>query len=119
MTDLPASLPGIDVAAGLPRVAGNKKLYVKLLRHMAADAPSTREKLSAAVMNGDAKTVREIAHSLKGASANLAATEVASVAERLENAAKADDFTALVTHLDALETVLQQYVSVVGTLEGI
>ena len=119
VTELPSSLPGIDVATGLTRVAGNKKLYVKLLRHVAADAPSTKEKLSAAIMNGDTKSVREIAHSLKGASANLAATDVAAAAEHLELAAKADDFSSLFTHLDGLEEALQQFVAVVGTLEGL
>ena len=119
MTELPSSLPGIDVATGLTRVAGNKKLYLKLLRHMAADAPSTREKLSAAIMNGDSHAVREIAHSIKGASSNLSVTGVAAAAERLESAAKAEDFTALVTHLDAMEEALQHYVAVVATLEGL
>ena len=119
VTELPSSLPGIDVAAALPRVAGNKKLYVKLLRQVAADAPNTREKLSTAIMSGDAQAVRDVAHSLKGASANLAITDVTAAAERLESAAKAEDFPALITHLDALEQALQQYVSVVGTLEGL
>ena len=119
MTELPSTLPGIDVATGLTRVAGNKKLYVKLLRHVAADASATKEKLSAAIMSGDAQTVREIAHSLKGASANLSITDVAAAAERLEHAAKGEDFSALFTHLDALEEALQQYVAVVATLEGL
>ena len=119
VTELPSSLPGIDVATGLTRVAGNKKLYVKLLRHMAAEAASTKEKLSTAIMNGDSQSVREIAHSLKGASANLAITDVAAAAERLEFAAKTEDFSALFTHLDALEEALQHLVSVVDTLEGL
>ena len=119
MTELPSTLPGIDVATGLTRVAGNKKLYVKLLRHVAADAPTTREKLSAAIMNGDAQIVREIAHSLKGASANLSITDVAAAAEHLELAAKGEDFSALFVHLDALEKALQQYIAVVATLEGL
>ena len=119
VTELPSSLPGIDVATGLTRVAGNKKLYVKLLRHVATDAPSTKEKLSTAIMNGDTQSVREIAHSLKGASANLSITDVAAAAERLETAAKGDDFSSLFTHLDSLEEALQQFVAVVGTLEGL
>ena len=49
----------------------------------------------------------------------LAVTDVAAAAERLEFAAKAEDFTALFTHLDALEEALQQYVAVVDTLEGL
>ena len=119
MTDLPSSLPGIDVATGLTRVAGNKTLYLKLLRRMASDVPSTREKLSAAVMNADSHSVREIAHSLKGASANLAITDVTAAAESLEAAAKADDLTAIAARLGAMEEALQNYVSVVGTLENL
>lgn len=119
VTELSSSLPGIDVPAGLARVAGNKKLYVKLLRHVASDAAATKEKLSTAIGNGDAKTVREIAHSLKGSSGNLAILDVAAAAEHLELAAKAENFAELFTHLDALEKALDQYVSVVNTLEGL
>jgi HPt (histidine-containing phosphotransfer) domain-containing protein len=107
------------VATGLTRVAGNKKLYVKLLRHVAADAPATREKLAAAIAGKDAHAVREIAHSLKGASANLSITDVAAAAERLEAAAKAEDIAACEAQRAALEEVLQIYVEVVATLEGL
>jgi HPt (histidine-containing phosphotransfer) domain-containing protein len=119
VTELPSSLPGIDVASGLPRVAGNQKLYVKLLRHVAAESPSTKEKLAAAIMEGNADQVREIAHSLKGAAANLSITEVAAAAEKLEQAAKAGDFSMLVVHLEGLESALDAFVGVVNTLEGL
>ena len=119
VTELPSSLPGIDVATGLPRVAGNKKLYLKLLRHVAADSAATKEKLTAAIMDGNTEQVREIAHSLKGASANLSITDVAAAAEKLETAAKAGDFSTLMVHLDALETALESFVAVVATLEDL
>ena len=119
MTELPTSLPGIDVASALPRVAGNKKLYVKLLRHVAAESPSTKENLAAAIMAGNADQVRELAHSLKGAAANLSITEVAAAAEKLEHAAKAGDFSLLGTHLGTLESALDAFVGVVNTLEGL
>lgn len=119
MTELPSTLPGIDVASGLPRVAGNRKLYVKLLRHVAAESPSTKEKLSAAIMEGNADLVREMAHSLKGASANLSITDVASAAEKLEYAARAGDFSMLLIHLDSLESALDAFVEVVNTLEDL
>lgn len=117
MTELSSSLPGIDVASALPRVAGNKKLYVKLLRHVAAESPSTKEKLAEAIAEGNADLVREIAHSLKGSSANLSITEVAAAAEKLEHAAKAGDFSMLLAHLDTLESALESFVGVVNTLE--
>jgi HPt (histidine-containing phosphotransfer) domain-containing protein len=119
VAELPSSLPGIDVASALPRVAGNQKLYVKLLRHVAAESPSTKEKLSAAIMDGNAELVREIAHSLKGASANLSITGVAAAAEKIEQAAKAGDFSMLMTHLDALESALDAFVGVVNPVEDL
>lgn len=119
MSELPSSLPGIDVASALPRVAGNQKLFLKLLRHVAAESPATKEKLSAAIMEGNADQVREIAHSLKGSSANLSITDVAAAAEKLELAAKAGDFSMLLTHLDAMEAALDAFVGVVNGLEDI
>jgi len=119
VTELPSSLPGIDVASALPRVAGNKKLYVKLLRHVAAESPSTKEKLAAAIAEGNADQVRELAHSLKGSSANLSITEVVAAAEKLEHAARAGDLSMLATHLGSLETALDAFVGVVNTLEGL
>jgi HPt (histidine-containing phosphotransfer) domain-containing protein len=86
---------------------------------MAEDCPSTKEKLSAAIMEGNADLVREIAHSLKGASSNLSITEVTAVAEKLEQAAKVGDFSMLGTHLGALESALDAFVGVVSTLEGL
>lgn len=118
MTDLSSPLPGIDVESGLKRVAGNKGLYLKLLRQVAGDAPATREKMTAAVMDGDAQAVREIAHSLKGAAGNLSIINLQAAAEQLEMAAKAEDFGALVIHLDGLEQALNEFVAAVSTLEG-
>lgn len=119
MASLPSSLPGIDIASGLPRVAGNQKLYLKLLRHVANDAASTKEKLSAAIGEGNFQTIRELAHSLKGSSANLSITDVAASAEQLEMAAKAEDFSTLFIHLDALESALDSFCEVVATLEDV
>lgn len=118
VSELPSSLPGIDIASGLPRVAGNAKLYVKLLRHVAAEAPATREKLSAAVMAGNADAVREVAHSLKGSCSNLSITAVAEAASQLELAAKSSDFSTIFVHLDSLETALSAYVDVVAQIQG-
>ena len=118
MAEFPSSLPGIDIPSGLARVAGNKKLFVKLLRHVAADAASIREKLFSAIGEGNAQAVREIAHSLKATSSNLSLTEVAAAAERLEAAAKAEDFASLPERRTALETALDAFVAVVATLEG-
>ncbi|MDR0826818.1 MAG: Hpt domain-containing protein [Desulfovibrio sp.] len=117
MADLSSPLPGIDVTSGLPRVAGNKKLYLKLLRMVAAEAPQTKEKLRAAIAAGDTHETRELAHSLKGSSGNLSLTNVQAAALRLESAAKAEDIPSLGQRLNELESALDDFVAVVATLE--
>ncbi|MDL2315969.1 Hpt domain-containing protein, partial [Desulfovibrio sp. OttesenSCG-928-A18] len=114
MSQLPPSLPGIDVASGVQRVAGNEKLYLKLLRRVASDAPATREKLGLAVADGDTAAVRELAHSLKGAASNLSITDVASSSAALEQAAKNGDFEAVLVRLGDLEAALEEYVQIVA-----
>ena len=52
-------------------------------------------------------------------SGTISTSRPAAAAERLEFAAKTEDFSALFTHLDALEEALQHLVSVVDTLEGL
>ncbi|MDR2799683.1 MAG: Hpt domain-containing protein [Desulfovibrio sp.] len=117
MADLSSPRPGLDVASGLPRVAGNKKLYLKLLRMVARDVPQTKEKLQNAVMSGKVDEVRELAHSLKGSSGNLSITAVQAAAMELESAAKIEDIPSMVAHLAALETALDEFAAVVATVE--
>jgi two-component system sensor histidine kinase/response regulator len=117
VSDLSSNLPGINVVDGLARVARNKKLYLKLLRKVAADAPGIKEKMNAAVMSGDLNSLREQAHSIKGSSANLSITDVYAAAQQLEQAAKEEDMTGSVMHLGALESALDAYVAVVADIE--
>src|SRR5262249_57592905 len=82
---LPA-VEGLDTAEGLLRVAGNKNLYLKLLRQFVAtehDAPSRiRERLA----SEDRATAERMAHTVKGVAGNLGAKAVQSAAADLERA---------------------------------
>ena len=77
---------GLDTADGLMRVAGNKNLYLKLLRQFVAseqDAPSRiRERLA----SQDRATAERMAHTIKGVAGNLGAGAVQSAAADLERA---------------------------------
>ena len=79
---------GLDTADGLMRVAGNKKLYLKLLRQFVAseqDAPSRiRERLA----SQDRATAERMAHTVKGVAGNLGAGAVQTAAAELERAVK-------------------------------
>jgi len=79
---------GLDTADGLLRVAGNKKLYLKLLRQFVAgehDAPvRIRERLAAQ----DRATAERMAHTVKGVAGSLGAGAVQAAADDLERAVK-------------------------------
>lgn len=117
MSEFPSSLPGIDVASALARLGGNEKLYAKLLRKVAGDAPVIQERLSSAMVQGDAAGAREAAHSLKGAALNLSLVRIAEIAAKMEEAAIAEDFSLMFGYLDALEEALGELVGVVEGLE--
>jgi signal transduction histidine kinase/DNA-binding response OmpR family regulator/CHASE3 domain sensor protein len=83
--DMPA-IAGLDANDGLRRVAGNRKLYLKLLRQFAdqqADAPT---QIAAQLAAGDFATAERTAHTVKGIAGNLGAGGVQATAGDLEMA---------------------------------
>ena len=79
-------IAGINVADGVKRVAGNKRLYRDLLTQFAAKQSDTAAEISASITNGDLKLAERIAHTVKGVAGNIGITEVQSAAQRLEKA---------------------------------
>jgi signal transduction histidine kinase/CheY-like chemotaxis protein len=82
---LPA-ITGIDLADGLKRIAGNKRLYRKLLEQFATKQSDAAIQISASLKSGDLKLAERIAHTVKGVAGNLGITEVQSAAQKLEKA---------------------------------
>ncbi len=81
--DLP-EIEGIDAAGGLTRVAGNKKLYRKLLKQFAEEYADSADQVGKALSAGDAATAGRLAHTVKGVAANLGAGAVQAAAAELE-----------------------------------
>jgi len=81
-------IPGIDTQSALKRTGGNRERYELLLRRFADSQVSTVGEIRAALMAKDSATAQRIAHSLKGAAANLGANALASAAGRVELAVK-------------------------------
>jgi HPt (histidine-containing phosphotransfer) domain-containing protein len=80
------TIAGVDVAGGIKRVAGNKRLYRDLLLQFVAKHADAPAQISAALDGGDVKLAERLAHTVKGVAGNLGLGEVFSVAERLEKA---------------------------------
>jgi CheY-like chemotaxis protein len=77
---------GINLADGLKRVAGNRRLYRDLLGQFATKQCDAATQISTALEGGDLKLAERIAHTVKGVAGNLGITEVQSVAQKLEKA---------------------------------
>jgi two-component system sensor histidine kinase/response regulator len=77
---------GLDVKGGLARVAGNRKLYLKLLREFAEEQAQVPGQIAKALAAGDSAFPERLAHSLKGVAGNLGAGAVQKAAGALEKA---------------------------------
>ena len=96
------SVEGLDTKDGLTRVAGNQKLYLKLLRQFAEQQGPSVEQITTALGQGDTALAERLAHTLKGVAGNIGAKPVqaaAGVVEKLirDRAAAAETESALRT----------------------
>jgi len=110
-------IAGINVADGLNRVAGNRRLYRDLLGQFAAKQGDAAAQISAALESADSNLAERIAHTVKGVAGNLAIAEVQSAAQKVEKAIREgldvpvllDAFaTVLGAQVDAIEQALRE-----------
>ena len=85
-TDAACAVLDQDVLANLRDLPGdgNDTLLGELIDLFAKDAPRRMVQLRLALEQGDARRVMQIAHSLKGSSANLGARDMAGICNQLE-----------------------------------
>ncbi|WP_201212618.1 response regulator [Rhodocyclus purpureus] len=81
-------IPGVDLRTGLRQAMGRETLYLSLLRKYVAGQADFAARMSAALADEDWATGERLAHTLKGVSAQIGATEVRSLAEGLERAVR-------------------------------
>ncbi len=84
-TEIPP-IAGIDIKGALRRTGGNRLRYESLLRKFAQPSAGGVAEIRAALAADDSETAARVAHSLKGAAANLGAAALAEVASRAEAA---------------------------------
>lgn len=77
-------IKGLDTKDGLNRVAGNRKLYLKLLRQFVDQQGPALEQIAEALGKGEEAVAERLAHTLKGVAGNIGAKEVQSAAARVE-----------------------------------
>ena len=86
--ELPESLPGFDLAAGLKRLMGNKRLYRKLLVDFGTKYTETANEIREALATNDFDQAHSLIHNLKGLAGNLEATDLQTAAVEMETLVK-------------------------------
>jgi len=77
-------IAGLDTRDGLSRVAGNRRLYSKLLRQFVDEQGPAAGQISAALSQGDIPLAERLAHTVKGVAGNIGAKAVQAAAGALE-----------------------------------
>jgi CheY-like chemotaxis protein/HPt (histidine-containing phosphotransfer) domain-containing protein len=100
------TLPVWDKAGFMQRIMGDEELAQTVLQAFLKDIPRQMEALRARLEAGDASEAERLAHSIKGASANIGAEELRVVALGMEKAVAIDDFQSA---KDAFESLRQSF----------
>jgi PAS domain S-box-containing protein len=114
-------IAGIDVAGALRRVAGNRTLLVALLRQYIEGQEGTVGSIREALRKGDDALAERLAHTLRGVSGNIGASEVQDAAAELECSLGKEGTTGSADErLDRLSQVLSSTVERIrSALEGL
>jgi len=100
-------IDGLDTRDGLTRVAGNRKLYLKLICQFTEQQGTAASRIAAALKHGDPELAERLAHTLKGVAGNLGAESVQAAAGELERAIRERvDAAAVEMHRLAMIAVL-------------
>jgi len=97
------TLPIWDRAAALERLGGDEALLSELMEMLLDQISGGIAHLSEAIGRGDAREVEQIAHSLKGASANLGAERFRQCAFQLEQLGRSGNLSGAANALAKLQ----------------
>jgi len=89
VSSVPASLPGIDVAAGLATTMNSEKLYRKLLSKFEKNQSQFLLHFKAAQQSDDVRAAERCAHTLRGNAGNIGARSLQQHAALLEQHCRA------------------------------
>jgi HPt (histidine-containing phosphotransfer) domain-containing protein len=112
---MPVGIDGLDTELGLRRVLGKVPRYVSMLEKYVAGQRTAVEQLRQAIASDDRETATRLAHTTKGVSGNIGATQVQQLAEDLEHALKEGQPMAQMPALvDALQSKLDPLVAAIA-----
>ena len=101
---LPYDIEGLDIRAGLRRVAGMKGLYIKTLHGFLDNSADVVPRIRQLIADGDLITASRAAHTLKGAAGMIEAREICGMALAIEQVLEGGNVEAgraMITRLEA------------------
>lgn len=111
-----AAEQGINRAALLKGVDGNRRLLNQMVRLFLADYPRRVAEIKDAIHRRDADALARAAHALKGSAGNFAAKNAIAVAQRLETMGRNGEFNTAGEECVALESELARLSEDLGKL---
>jgi len=108
--------PPIDAASLLRRCQGKSALAERLLAKFAEQLDAQLTDLRDGLARGDRAVLARVAHTVKGAAANMSAADVSRTAADLERLAAAAEFDEATAHLDRLAAQVRECVSYIPTV---
>ena len=115
--DLPATIEGLDMVAGLRRCLGNRQRYLGLLRDFLAHQSGAADRIAHELEQGNRKGAERVAHTLKGLSGTIGASTLQSHASTLEDLLGQTPPASLDVRQTALEQVRDTLAHLVGALQ--
>jgi two-component system sensor histidine kinase/response regulator len=109
-------IDGLDTVSGLKRTAGNKRLYLSILRKYVEGQAGAIHAVREALAAGDRTTAERLAHTVKGVSGNIGANTVQTACAKIENAIRTGDETPdmIANGEQALGAMIRQLQAVLG-----
>jgi len=98
----------IDLPDFMERVQDDKELLVELLDIFQEDFVGKRLAIGEAVKTNDVTKIKEVAHSLKGASGNISAKEMHANFLKIEQCAKNNDIAGITPILQSIDGQFEQ-----------
>lgn len=92
-----------DIKEALDRVEGDRDLLEEIVRIFTGECSSNMDAIRRALSAGDAPLLERLAHTIKGASANLSASAVSTAALKVEKLAAAGDLADARQWVDKLQ----------------
>src|SRR4030066_524879 len=103
----------MDKDGALQRLGGDEELLVELVKLFSENIPQQIDKLGEAIKSADMELARQIAHSVKGAAANVGAVTVQHGALQAESAAREGELEKLQYHYENIKVQMEKVRSLV------